>query len=257
MTRPGMPAQEVDPTLRLFEAARDLPYPAGMVPVTKRIHGLSFFPGGRGLYHVDSEPPPFPFGGVMVVGQDFDTQEGFDQSWAAKGESPTGATWRQLLSLLRSAGIAPEQCFFTNAYMGLRVNAKSNTGVSPGRRCAVFRRACASLLVAQIEAVRPRLVICLGNQVLSFFSQIATLPPSWRNPRWRQIDAANEALQTDVSLSGSSFVVPALAAVIHPSFRHANAYLRSFGQITGEAAEAEVIRTAALKAGVLDSVSRP
>lgn len=241
------------PTRQLFQQAARLPYPADMEPVPELIAGLAFFPGGHGLYHTDSGYPPFPFGGVMIVGQDFDTRKGFDESLEADGESPSGATWRHLLSLLRSADIAPEQCFYTNAYMGLRVNAKSNTGVSPGRRCAVFRRACASFLVEQIEAVRPRLVVCLGNQVLSFFTQIATLPPTWRNPRWRQLDGAKEALLSNVPIAGSSFTVPVLAAVIHPSFRHANVHLRSFGHLSGEAAEAELLRTAAQQAGLSNS----
>lgn len=61
-------------------------YPAGVVPVPDvRIKGPAFFPGGSGLYLEggDTATPrtsTFPIGCVMVVGHNFDSQNGFERS---------------------------------------------------------------------------------------------------------------------------------------------------------------------------------
>jgi hypothetical protein len=53
--------------LKLLE--NDGPYPPGVVPVTQRIPGTAFFPGGYGLWSGEQDNEvvsPFPFKGIMV-----------------------------------------------------------------------------------------------------------------------------------------------------------------------------------------------
>ena len=59
------------------------PYPDKVVAVPKQIPGTSFFPGGSGLWRESTDRiPQFPVGGVMVLGQDFDTYAGVTiQAW--------------------------------------------------------------------------------------------------------------------------------------------------------------------------------
>jgi len=84
------------PTVALFEELRTLPgYPRETIPVPEQIPGLAFFPGGRGVYQPPGvrELPPFPFGGVLVLGQDFDTLSNYRDSLNRGEEDRRGGTW--------------------------------------------------------------------------------------------------------------------------------------------------------------------
>src|SRR5690349_18686141 len=119
-----MPENEENPVEKLFTQLSQFgPYPIGVVPVPGRIAGTAFFPGGAGLWdaQVGKRLPRFPLGGVMVLGHDFDSVRSFNKSYAAgteverlgDGRYRTGATWRNLLPVLKGAGIAFDDCFFT------------------------------------------------------------------------------------------------------------------------------------------------
>ncbi|MGI8741770.1 MAG: hypothetical protein ACR2NN_04205 [Bryobacteraceae bacterium] len=75
---------EVD---RLFTKMNELidpkAYPPHVVPIKERIKGTAFFPGGSGLYLKGRElhGARFPFGGVMVLGHNFDAEIGFKKSY--------------------------------------------------------------------------------------------------------------------------------------------------------------------------------
>ncbi|PYS46692.1 MAG: hypothetical protein DMG13_29440 [Acidobacteria bacterium] len=118
------------------------PYPPGVEPVSERIRGTAFFPGGHGLWMPDPMigPPDMPIGKVMVVGQDFHSLRNYKESLSL-GCSIRNATWRNLLPLLKAAGIRPNDCFFTNAYMGVRSDERS-TGRFPGSRDDAFTKRC-------------------------------------------------------------------------------------------------------------------
>lgn len=97
-------------------------YPDGVKKIPKRLEGTAFFPGGWGLWNtrLHEFPPSLPIGGSLVVGHNFDSQAGYQRALPHGSELPTSATWRNLLAFLKHVGISPEQCFFTNAYVGLR-----------------------------------------------------------------------------------------------------------------------------------------
>ncbi len=122
-------------------------YPAGVIAVPEPISGLAFFPGGFGLWGMAAQRPlpPLPAGGVMVLGHDFHSEAGYQASRRSGGERLTLPTWRNLLKVLNAAGIAPEQCFFTNLYMGLRAG-DTTTGSFPGATDSVFVEHCRAFL---------------------------------------------------------------------------------------------------------------
>ena len=96
-------------------------YPTHVLQIPRLINGTAFFPGGSGLYlkERDRNIVEFPFGGVMVLGHNFDSESGFRKSIERGEEILTTGTWGPILALLQEASIPVGQCFFTNAFMGL------------------------------------------------------------------------------------------------------------------------------------------
>lgn len=101
------------------------PYPEGLTGFPGILTGQGFFPGGDGLWRDSPLDPPsnnYPVNGIMVLGNDFGCLDnpnnsrspGFRQ-WLNMGyENPP--TWK-IKETFRKAGLPPEQCFFTNAYL--------------------------------------------------------------------------------------------------------------------------------------------
>ncbi len=113
-------------------------YPDGAIQMPGRIPGTAFFPGGLGLWNTQPNvpPPPVPVGGSLIVGHNFDSEVGFQRSFHHAGENLNGATWRTLLAFLKQVGIPPEQCFFTNAYVGLRAGNRA-MGALPAHKIPI------------------------------------------------------------------------------------------------------------------------
>lgn len=111
--------QTIEDLFALLHQLKD--YPDGVLPTPTILPGTGFFPGALGLWNprpTENAHRP-PVRGIMVVGHNFDSEAGFARSHLRPGENMRGPTWRNLLAFLRSVNIAPEECFFTNAYVGL------------------------------------------------------------------------------------------------------------------------------------------
>ena len=123
-------------------------YPNGVMKIPGRFDGTAFFPGGWGLWntHPHELLPPVPIGGSMVLGHNFDSEAGFQHAFSHAGENLKSATWRNLLAFLKQVGISPEQCFFTNAYVGLRAGDHA-MGAFSGARDPEFVRWCRNFLL--------------------------------------------------------------------------------------------------------------
>ena len=131
-------------------------YPPGLTRFPGVLKVQGFLPGGDGLWRNDpasTNAPPFPVGGIMILGNDFGcednpdlTNPGFKQCLVKGFEDPR--TW-SIKDTLTKAGRLGEQCFFTNAYLGLRT-ASSSTGKSPGAKVQAFKAMCRRFLHDQI-----------------------------------------------------------------------------------------------------------
>lgn len=73
----------------------------------------------RGHANGGALPKLFPKKSVMFVAHNFDSERGFAISLDCRGEVG-GPFWQRLLRVLSAAGIDPDECFFTNALMGLK-----------------------------------------------------------------------------------------------------------------------------------------
>ena len=229
-------------------------YPSGVMAVPEPINGLAFFPGGYGLWGVSKERPlpAFPVGGIMIIGHDFHSEEGYRISLAMGGERLTLPTWRNLLKILEDTGIRPERCFFTNLYMGLRAG-KTTTGPFPGAKDDEFVKHCLEFLLDQIQAQRPSLVISLGMQVPPALSVISPELESWGSGRGlRHIDKVG-AVKHGVTFEKIEDYKTTVVALLHPSLRHANLRHRRYGNTSGSDAELAMLRDGIAATDVLKS----
>jgi len=224
------------------------PYPKGVVPMPRYIGGPSFFPGGAGLTNapVEGPLPPWPLGGVMIVAHNFDCEAGYTRAMRMPPSAlarDTSVTRRTLDRLLTEAGIPLEQCFYTNAYVGLK-EGDNSVGVFPGSRNADFVRQYHAFLLAQVQLQQPRLILSLGGDVLRFLAMWESVPDlfrAWAGARTtRDVDARGAALVPDVHfphVSHSTTVV----ALTHPAIWASNVRWRRYsaGGNTYEGAGAE------------------
>ena len=136
-------------------------YPDALVPMPFELIGRGFFPGGDGLWRGQSalrEPSthPYPFDGIMFVGQDFGSQARYprpNSPWESGN-----ATWRFLIKRIENSGIPGVSCFFTNALLGLR-KVGSTVGQNPCIANGKYMDMCRAFLAYQIEILNPRLIV--------------------------------------------------------------------------------------------------
>jgi uracil-DNA glycosylase len=226
-------------------------YPAGVVPVPEPITGTAFFPGGFGLWNPSGSPslPPFPLGGVMVLGHDFHSEAGYQDSLERGRERETQPTWLTLVWVLRRAEIPLTDCFFTNVYMGLR-KGSGTTGPFPGAADKVFVAHCRKFLIRQLDVQRPSLVITLGVYAPQILASVSPQLPSWADrPGLKNIDETGP-VRIGVSVSGLEGFTTTVVALVHPSLRSANLRHRRYKEAVGDAAEMLMLRDACRGAGI-------
>ncbi|MBL7981938.1 MAG: hypothetical protein JNL52_09035 [Flavobacteriales bacterium] len=194
-------------------------YPKGVLPIPAPIAGTAFFPGGHGLW-MDKEVPFFPDGGIMILGHDFHSKEEYEASRKRGEEDLNAPTWRNLRSLLETAEVPLQQCFFTNFFMGLRAG-KETTGPFPGRKDPAFVQRCSEFFLYQLRIQRPRAVVVLGSEVPSLIAPLAPQLKPWRNARLGDIDRAGATRVEGVQFA-DGLPQCTVVSLIHPSLRHAN-----------------------------------
>ncbi len=145
------------------------------------IDGTACFPGGAGLWRGQMNggllPDRFPDQPIMLVGHNFDSVTGYKKSLQNKGET-NGQFWQRLLTIIEAAGLAPEDCFFSNALMG--VKRGSATGPMPS--VPGYKNECRSFLEEQITIVRPRAVVSLGVPASRYTHGVHVRVCSMRHP---------------------------------------------------------------------------
>jgi uracil-DNA glycosylase len=97
----------------------------------------------------------------VFVGNDFGTLQSYERLRKKGYENPP--TWRHIKQRVRDAHLPQELTFFTNAVLGLRIEGKALDEKGWGKR-PDFAKFCRTFLVYQIEMLRPKLVVVLGQQ---------------------------------------------------------------------------------------------
>jgi hypothetical protein len=213
--------------------------------VPEPIQGTAFFPGGYGLWRDDiSRPlPPFPIGGIMVLGHDFHSERGYQASLARGREAASQPTWRQLCNLLAAVEIDPRECFFTNIYMGLRAGS-GTTGPFPGRADRQFVDHCRRFLTEQIHVQRPSLIVTLGVHVPPFIGALSEQLAAWTTGKGLKYLDRVGPVRSAVRFPFEPSIVTTAVALTHPSLRDASVRHRRYGGAAGHAAEIAMLRDA-------------
>ena len=185
----------------------------------------------------------------MILGQDFDRVDSYQQSVIRGYEQANGGTWYHLIPMLHAAGLALEDCFFTNFFMGVR-RSKKATGLCPGARDPGFVKECGQFLGEQIHEHRPRLIIVLGIIVPRFLARtnLTSEVSRWAKcDTFRKIDATGPLIkQARFGASDSATV----AVVVHPSYRRVNLRHRQYVGLRGEEAELKLLQDALCASGL-------
>lgn len=225
-------------------------YPDGVEEVPACITGVAFFPGGSGLWGAEmGRPlPAMPVGKVMVVGHNFDSVVNYNASRQRGHENINVGSWRSLIELLRESDIAPEDCFFTNAYMGLKANVDVSTGRNistgkyPGAVNHSFTYRCHAFLLKQIQTQQPRLILTLGKEVLPVLAPLAPkLTAAWGGAlNLQDVDSRGASLVSGVQFPGVRHPVT-VVALTHPANRGPNVKRRHYGDLAANPAEVTMI----------------
>ncbi len=225
--------------------------PPEVAPVPGPLPGVCFFPGAAGVWgDADKrEYVPFPSGGAMIVGQDWGTAQDYKEAGREPWVEPCEATWDNLLSVLKDAGLPPEKCFFTNYFTGLRKTPPS-TGEFPGAKDPRYAGLCGGFFLRQIAAARPRLLVLLGLQIPRRVALLSEELKDWRDCGGiKSLDDAG-ALKENARFGDHS--VAAVCWLLHPSMRESNLRYRARKNKTGAAIERELMRDATRKSGILE-----
>ena len=225
------------------------PYPDGVAAVPQELPFTAFFPGGAGvMLNEDGSKPPFPIGKVMIVGHNFYHLAGFELMRRKQTRDAGTPTWRNLKSTLERAGIAPEDCFFTNAYQGL-MKTESSMGAFPGAKDEAFVQRCRDFFRVQLSVCQPRLVITLGVHVPPFLAFLSDeLRAKWVGDKGKtltfaQIDANDGGLiVTDVQGAREQPRRLCFVALTHPAQQWPNVKRRRFGELESYEAEEALLR---------------
>ncbi len=236
----------------LFQLQRKMvPAAEGVMPVSRMLPGVRFFPGGRGIWNDSPETPEaqLPIGGVMVVGQDWGDLAAYRQAKTEKTPTPLeeNPTWKGLLERLTAAELPPGSCFFTNFYMGLREKTGKRIQF-PGAKSAEYAAACRNFLLEQINTVQPKLIILLGARIPRRVAGLSEELNEWQKCKTASALDKNGALKTDVRFGEHRTTV---CWIIHPERRVSNLRRRKFDGQKGEKAEVELMRQAARVSGLL------
>lgn len=227
-------------------------YPSGVVAVPGVIRsGVAFFPGGSGLWGTKAEHslPPLPVGGVMVLGHDFHSEAGYWKCLHAGGELFTSPTWSKLLEVLEASTIAPERCFFTNLYMGLR-RGTATTGLFPGASDRVFVKHCQAFLLEQLRVQRPALVLTLGIHVPPVMGGLSPELAPWTTGKGLEHLDKVGPVRTKVTFRDLADYQATAVALVHPSLQHANLKHRRYRGLFGSAAQMAMLRDGMIAAGM-------
>lgn len=228
---------------KLFEELKQLQYPDTMIPIPigDNILTHGFFPGGKGTFNNDET---ISDKNIMILGQDFDCEKNYKAIKNNQEDIDKNFTWKNLLSFLEKVGTKSDECFYTNAIMGIR-KGNIGTGKSPAFMDGNFINQCQVLFLKQLEIQKPKAIFVLGKNVAEFLASLEKdgfdKLINWKRIKnFAEIDEAEAYLKTEVIFIND--IVTNLVILVHPSLRHANLRHRRLVNYSGNDVEVEMVK---------------
>ncbi len=215
-------------------------YPSELEEVDCGISGVGFFPGARGLWNDNDET--LSNKPVMILGHDFGAKKDYSRSVENRQENMQALTWKNLQIMLDDYNIDKADCFFTNCIMGIRIDGISAIGESPAFRNEEFLHDCKELLIKQINAQRPKLILSLGLHTIKFISTL--LPNSSELSKvksFKKLDHIGLAAIPKIEFEEIPNYTTNLVFITHPTYRHLNIGHRNLNNLRGVSFEKYLI----------------
>jgi uracil-DNA glycosylase len=158
---------------------------------------------------------------IMAVGHNFGCED-YRNEINAAGRENDKATWRNLCGLLTDADVPIESCFMTNWFIGLQP-VRKQVGEFLSRPDSRYERECSELLLEQIRALKPYVILLLGLPVVGRAHRIMPTLKPWANaPNWSGVDSSILGpVAHGVEIPGTE-VKANVVALLHPSFSPSN-----------------------------------
>ena len=207
-------------------------FPEGVGEIVEPITGSAFFPGGLGLRVVSGAESDILCGQIMVVGQDFDTEAKYREALKSPSGEECHPTWSRMMRLFEQYDIDPNECFFTNLYMGLRKHGPA-TGPFVGRKDPVFVERCAKFFEHQVAVVKPRLIIMFGLPAIQGAGKVLGIQHG------KSLCDYNRVYRSELP-HGETVVV----LVTHPSHHKLNVEHRCYQDCNGQEFRGQAAETA-------------
>ncbi len=210
-------------------------YPTSLKPVLCEIKGKGFFPGARGLW--EDEDETISDKPIMILGHDFGAERDFKKSVERGCENLNALTWKNLQTTLQEFGIPEDNCFFTNAILGVRT-VDSALGKSPAYSYPEFLDLCKSFLLKQINIQKPKLIIVLGLHVLGIISQLSNKFKALEKVKsFKALDGEDLSGFREITFDGIEGYKTNVIIITHPTYRHLNIKYRTIENLLGSKAE--------------------
>jgi hypothetical protein len=163
------------------------------------VTGTAFFPVGDGLFREKQNSSDLPIGGIMIVGQDFGVIQDLVKVKQENSEDKISVTWRNIKNIyFNDFQIPKNECFFTNALMGLRRKdntkikssnpkdkvtgplisylVKKSTNENEQGKYSELIRKHRNFFIEQLLIQKPRIIIFMGSELIKFCNSDSISP---------------------------------------------------------------------------------
>lgn len=226
---------------KLFEEMKRIvtKYPNGVVEVPKMLYIKEFFPGGIGFTTCSNIEKEFE---VLVFAHDFDSKNNY-YKYKEDGSHENNSTLDNLEKMLQEIkGVCIEDCFLSNAIMGLR-NSDKNTGEYAPFKDKNFLKLNEEFIRMQIEIIHPKLIITLGNDSLEIVKNALSI--KLRNFGLVNSDKNIKSIEKNIIMDELKFDLIALTHTTNNRRQRNLSYRNYFKNdeiLKGEQAEIEMMK---------------
>lgn len=217
-------------------------YPPGMDKISCGIKGVGFFPGAKGIFtscNSISEKP------IMILGHDFGAKRDYDTSVINGKENQAIWMWKNLNRLFESHFISKNDCFLTNAIMGVRSKESAIAPNPTYKKHEQFVDDCMNFLIFQISIQKPKTILVLGGHLFDIMSNISSDLMILKGTKtFSKLDERGLSYFQNISIKNIGNYKTNIAFLAHPSthFYDRNVAKRKIGTKSGFAAEAEMVK---------------